>query len=44
VVANTVSGFGEDETEVWIIDKNGDSIYKKGKKEHLADHILDTVK
>ena len=44
VVANTVSGFDKDENEIWIIDKRGKSIHKKGKKEQLADHILDTVR
>jgi len=44
VVANTVSGFYSVENEIWIIDKKGNNIYKKGKKEHLADHILDIVK
>ena len=44
VVANTVSGFDSDDNEIWIIDKKGNSIHKKGKKEYLAGHILDTVK
>jgi len=44
VVANTISGFDKDENEIWIIDKKGKTIHKKGKKEHLADYILDTVR
>ena len=44
VVANTISGFDRDDNEIWIIDKKGKSVHKKGKKEQLADQILDTVK
>jgi phosphopantothenoylcysteine decarboxylase/phosphopantothenate--cysteine ligase len=44
VVANTISGFNKDENEIWIIDKKGKSVHKKGKKEQLADYILDTVR
>ena len=44
VVAKTVSGFDSDDNEIWIIDKKGNSIHKKGKKEYLASRILDTVK
>jgi len=44
VVANTISGFDKDKNEIWIIDKMGKSIYKKGKKDRLADCILDKVK
>ena len=44
VIANTISGFDKDENEIWIIDKKGKSVYKKDKKEQLADHILDTVR
>jgi phosphopantothenoylcysteine decarboxylase/phosphopantothenate--cysteine ligase len=44
VVANTIYGFNKDENEIWIIDKKGKSVHKKGKKEKLADYILDTVK
>jgi len=43
VVANTISAFNSDYNEIWIIDKKGKSIYKKGYKEHLADYILDTI-
>jgi len=44
VVANTISGFDKDESEIWIVDKKGKSVHKKDKKEQLADHILDTVR
>jgi phosphopantothenoylcysteine decarboxylase/phosphopantothenate--cysteine ligase len=43
VVANTISGFDNDENEIWIIDKKNKTIHKQGKKEHLADHILDII-
>ncbi|RLF29586.1 MAG: bifunctional phosphopantothenoylcysteine decarboxylase/phosphopantothenate--cysteine ligase CoaBC [Thermoplasmata archaeon] len=44
VVGNTLSAFGSDKTEILIVDKKGKTIYKKGKKEEIADHILDTIK
>lgn len=44
VVANTISGFNKDKNEIWIIDKKGKCIHKKGKKEQLTNQILDTVK
>ena len=44
VVANTLSGFSKDENEIWIIDKKGKCIHKKGRKEQLASYILDTVR
>jgi len=44
VVANTVSGFGSDSNEIWIFDKNGKAIHKKGTKDILADNILDAVR
>ena len=44
VIANTISGFNKEENEIWIIDKKGKSIHKKGKKEQLTNYILDTIK
>lgn len=44
VIANTISGFSNDENEIVIIDKKGKSISKKGTKEHLSTIILDAVK
>jgi len=44
VIANTVSAFGKDENEILIINKKGESIHKKGKKEGLADYILDMIR
>jgi len=44
VVANTISAFGTDENEILIIDKKRKSITKKGRKEKLAEYILDTIK
>ncbi len=44
VIANTISAFGKDENEILIINKKGESIHKKGKKEELADYILDMIR
>jgi phosphopantothenoylcysteine decarboxylase/phosphopantothenate--cysteine ligase len=44
VVGNTISGFSSDENEIWIFNKKEKSINKKGKKEILADYILDSIK
>ena len=44
VIANTISAFGKDENEILIINKKGESIHKKGKKEELADYILDRIR
>ena len=44
VVANTISAFGTDENEILIIDEKRESTIKKGRKEQLADYILDTLK
>lgn len=43
VVANTITGFGNNINEIWIIDKNKNVMQHKGKKEILADLILDLV-
>jgi len=44
VIANTVSGFDKEKNEIWIIDKKRKTRFRKGKKEHLADHILNVLK
>ena len=44
VIGNTISAFGKDENEILIINKKGESTHKKGKKEELANYILNTVK
>lgn len=44
VIANTLSSFDKDENEIWIIDKKGKSVHKKGSKDQLADCILDLIK
>ncbi len=44
VVANTISGFSGKGNEIWIIDKKGKSVHKKGNKEELAEYILDSIK
>jgi phosphopantothenoylcysteine decarboxylase/phosphopantothenate--cysteine ligase len=44
VVGNTVSTFGKDENEIIIVNKKGKSTNKKGKKEELANYILDIIK
>jgi len=43
VVANTISGLTKDENEIWIIDKKGKNIHKKGDKSQLASYILDVI-
>jgi phosphopantothenoylcysteine decarboxylase/phosphopantothenate--cysteine ligase len=44
VVANTISGFSGKDNEIWIIDKKGKSVHKKGNKEELTEQILDSIK
>jgi phosphopantothenoylcysteine decarboxylase/phosphopantothenate--cysteine ligase len=44
VVANTAAGFSSEENEIWIVDKEGASVHRKGTKEQLADYILDAVR
>ena len=44
VIGNTISAFDGKENEIWIFDKKGKSIHKKGKKENLTNIILDLVK
>lgn len=44
VVANTTTGFTKDNNEIWIINKKGKAVHKKGNKEKLTDNILDSVK
>jgi len=43
VIGNTISAFGKDENEVLIINRTGKSIYKKDKKEEIANYILDII-
>ena len=43
VVGNTISGFESDTNEIIIFDKKGKSFSKKGKKENLANFILETI-
>jgi phosphopantothenoylcysteine decarboxylase/phosphopantothenate--cysteine ligase len=44
VIGNTVSAFAKDKNEIWIIDKKGKTIHKKGNKEELSNHILNTIR
>ncbi|EMR73800.1 phosphopantothenoylcysteine decarboxylase/phosphopantothenate--cysteine ligase [Thermoplasmatales archaeon SCGC AB-539-N05] len=44
VVANTVSGFGDKENEIWIMGKKARPIYVRSDKQLLAEKILDQVK
>ena len=44
VVANTVTGFGSDINEIWIVDKKKNTVRKKAEKEILADFILDSIR
>jgi len=43
VIGNVISGFESDENQIWIFDKSGRSISKKGKKENISEFILDNV-
>ena len=43
VVGNATSGFAGDDNEIWIVDKQNKCIHKKGKKEKLANNILDMI-
>lgn len=43
LVANTLSSFGADESEIWIIDKEQRVHHVKGRKEELAESILSTI-
>ena len=44
VVGNTISAFSSNKNEIWIFNQKGKSINKKGKKEILADYILELIK
>ncbi len=44
VIANKINAFDKDDNEIIIIDKKGKSFHKKGKKEILADYILDCIR
>lgn len=44
VVGNTIFGFSSNENEIWIFNQKGKSVNKKGKKEILADYILNIIK
>ncbi|HID25159.1 MAG TPA: bifunctional phosphopantothenoylcysteine decarboxylase/phosphopantothenate--cysteine ligase CoaBC [Thermoplasmata archaeon] len=43
LVANTLSCFGADESEIWIINGKQRIHHVKGKKEELAESILSTI-
>ncbi len=43
VIGNTTKNLNSEKSEIWIIDKKGNSVHKKGKKEQLTDTIIDTV-
>ena len=43
-MANTIKGFKGDDNEIWIIDKKGKTVHKKGNKEELTEYILDSIK
>jgi len=43
VVGNTDTAFDSEENEIWIINKKGDIVHKKDKKEHLTNIIIDTI-
>jgi phosphopantothenoylcysteine decarboxylase/phosphopantothenate--cysteine ligase len=44
IVANPLSAFGSDETEIKIINKEGKIWEAKGKKSELAEFIFDVIK
>lgn len=43
VVGNTFKGLENDENNIWIYDKTGNFVYKKDKKNVLADFILTKI-
>jgi phosphopantothenoylcysteine decarboxylase/phosphopantothenate--cysteine ligase len=43
VIANTTSAFGKDKNDILILNKKGKSENKKGRKEDLANFILDLI-
>jgi len=43
VIGNTISGFNSKTNEIWIIDKKGKTISKKGSKDNLANDVLDII-
>jgi len=44
VIGNTISAFSKEVYEILIINKKGECKYQKGKKEELANYILDNLK
>ena len=43
-VGNTIAGFGGKDNEIFILNKNGKSAWKKGKKKSLLRLSLDMIK
>lgn len=43
VIGNTVESLGKDTAKIWIIDKNGVLATAKGKKEEIAEKIIDLI-
>jgi len=43
VVGNKISALHKNETEIWIMDKKGRILNKKGSKFELADQIFNTI-
>jgi phosphopantothenoylcysteine decarboxylase/phosphopantothenate--cysteine ligase len=44
VIGNTISVFSKEEYEIMIVNKKGQYKHQKGKKEELANYILDNLK
>ncbi|HDD56914.1 MAG TPA: hypothetical protein ENF43_00145 [Thermoplasmatales archaeon] len=44
VVANTLSAFGTDDSEIWIVSKDRKILHIKGNKRSLAEKIITSVK
>ena len=43
VIGNTITGFEGNENKIWLFDKSGKGFSKKGKKEELAEFILNKI-
>lgn len=43
VIGNTIESLGKDKTRIWIVDKNGIADTVEGRKEEVAQKIIDLV-
>ena len=44
IVGNTIQAFDRDINEIWVFNKKGKTFHKKGKKENIAEYILEIIK